>query len=72
LGHPRVYAPNVPDFVRRTNYKGTGMTKRVKTLRSEDPKTQQHVMYDYRFHTLFQTDFYTSVILTRYPVVIKS
>jgi len=53
LVQPRVYAPNVPDFVRRTNYKSMGMTKRVKTLRSENPWTQQHVMYDYRFHTLF-------------------
>ena len=62
LGHPRVYAPSVPDFVQRANYKGTGMTKRVKTLRSEDPSTQQQVMYDYRFRTLFQIDFYTTVI----------
>ena len=29
-------------------------------------------MYDYRFRTLFQIDFYTTVILTRNPVVIKS
>jgi len=72
LGHPRVYAPNVPDFVQRASYKGIGMTKRVKTLRSEDPRTQQQVMYDYRFRTLFQIDFYTTVILTRNPVVIKS
>ena len=48
------------------------MTKRVKTLRSEDPRTQQQMMYDYRFRTLFQIDFYTTVILTRNPVVIKS
>ena len=30
------------------------------------------MMFFYRFHTLFQIDFYTSVILTRNPVVIKS
>ena len=48
------------------------MTKRVKTLRSEDPRTQQQMMYDYRFRTLFQIDFYTTVILTRNPMVIKS
>jgi len=37
-----------------------------------DPRSLNKIPYDYRFWTMFHLDFYSSVILSRTPVVIPS
>ena len=66
----KVHRTIVPDYVSRVNYKGKGMTERARELRRIDPRSQP--AYDHRFRTMFQLDFYHSVILFRNLVVAKS
>ena len=48
------------------------MTKRARDQRRIDPRGLQRIQYDYRFHTMFHMDFYSSVILTRNLVIARS
>jgi hypothetical protein len=62
-----------PHYVVRVNYKAKGMIERAKEQRRIDPRSfPSNCPYDHRFHTMFQFDFYHSVILSRNPVVSKS
>ena len=67
-----VYAPVLPNYVVRVNYKGKGMTMRARDQRRIYPRGLSRIQYDHRFHTMFHLDYYTSVILARNPVVAKS
>ena len=73
FGMLRVHCTAVPDYVARVNYMGKGMIERARELRRIDPRSQpESCPYDHRFRTMFQLDFYHSVILSRNPVVTKS
>ena len=52
-----------------TNYIGQGTTKAARRERRVDPRFIARSAIDHRFHTLFQQDYYTSVILTKNPIV---
>ena len=68
-----VHSTKIPNYVAIVNYKAKGMTKRARGQRRIDPRSQpESCPYDHRFHTMFQLDFYTSVILSKNPVVDKS
>ena len=69
FGLLEVHAPDLPNYVARVDYRGKGMTKRARDHRRIDPRGLQRIQYDHRFHTMFHMDFYTSVILTRNPVI---
>ena len=64
--------PNVPSYVPRVDYRGKGMTRRARDERRVDPRGLPKVQYDHRFQTAFHLDFYSSVILTRNPVIARS
>jgi hypothetical protein len=69
----KIRRPAVPDYVAKVNYKGKGMTERARQQRRIDPRDQdESCFFDQRFRTMFQCDFYSSVILSREPVVMKS
>ena len=69
----KVHCTAIPNYVARVNYKEKGMTKRARELRRIDPRSlPESCPYDNRFHTIFQFNYYTSVILSRNPVVAKS
>lgn len=38
IGFPKVFVPNVPQFVQRVNYKAPGMTKTARLARRQDPR----------------------------------
>ena len=67
-----VHALVLPNYVARTDYHGKGMTKKARDQRRIDPKGLQRIQYDHCFHTMFHIDFYSSVILTRNPVIARS
>ena len=64
--------PNVPSYVSRVDYRGKGMTRRARNERRVDPRGLPKIQFDHRFQTTFHLDFYSSVILTRNPVVARS
>ena len=64
--------PNVPAYVPRVDYRGKGMTRRARDERRVDPRGLPKVQYDHRFQIVFHLDFYSSVILTRNPVIARS
>ena len=64
-----VHALVLPNYVARTDYHGKGMTKKARDQRGIDPRGLQRIKNDHRFHTMFHMDFYSSVILTRNPVI---
>ena len=64
--------PNVPSYVSRVNYRGKGMTRKAKDERRVDLRGLLKVQYDHHFQTTFHMDFYSTMILTRNPVVAKS
>ena len=72
FGLLEVHSPVLPNYVAKTDYHGKGMTKKVRDLRRIDPRGLQRIQYDHRFHTMFHMDFYSSVILTRNPVIARS
>lgn len=53
------------------DYYGKGMTREVKRWRSIDPYPEPKNAVDPRFHTLFQQDFYESVILRDRKIAIE-
>jgi hypothetical protein len=68
-----VHHTQVPYYVARVNYKAKGMTERAREQRRIDPRSMpESCPYDHRFRTMFQFDYYTSVILSRNPAVAKS
>jgi hypothetical protein len=54
----------------KVSYKGK--TKSVKENRRIIARTRPRDAYDYRFHSLFQQDFYESVIMTKSKLVVNS
>ena len=64
--------PNVPSYVSRVDYRGKGMTRKDRDERRVDSRGLPKVQYDHRIQTAFHMDFYSSVILTRNPMVAKS
>ena len=63
------HPPNVPSYVSRVDYRGKGMNRRARDERRIDPRSLSRIQFDHRFQTAFHMDFYSSVILTRNPVV---
>jgi hypothetical protein len=55
--------PSNPTWRVKVSYKGK--TKYVRKNRMIHARTQPRDAYDYRFHTLFQQDFYESVIIPK-------
>ena len=66
------HPPSVPSYVSRVDYRGKGMTRRARDERRIDPRSLPRIQFDHRFQTAFHMDFYTSVILTRNPVIARS
>ena len=54
------------------DYYEKGMTREVKRWRSIDPYPEPKSLADPRFHTLFQQDFYKSVILRDRKIAIEA
>jgi hypothetical protein len=68
-----VHSTKVPNYVTRVNYKAKGVTERAREQRRINPRSQpESFPYDHRLRTMFQLDFYTSVILSRNPIMTKS
>jgi hypothetical protein len=63
-------APTNPTWRMRVSYKGK--TESVRENRMILASTQPQDAYDYRFHSLFQQDFYESVIMTKSKPVVNS
>jgi hypothetical protein len=63
-------APINPTWRVKVSYKGK--TESVRENRRILAHTQPRDDYDYRFHSLFQQDFYESVIMTKSKPVINS
>ena len=63
------HPPSVPSYVSRVDYRGKGMTRRARDERRIDPRSLPRIQFDHQFQTAFHMDFYSSVILTRNPVV---
>ena len=62
---PIITRPRYPFGRALTNYFGHGMTETVKRLRGENPYTEARTARDTRFWSIFQQDFYTTVILKK-------
>ncbi|RLN03651.1 hypothetical protein C2845_PM13G17720 [Panicum miliaceum] len=62
---PVINRPQYPFGSAPTNYFGDYMTETVKRLRKENPYNEPKIAIDARFWTLFQQDFYTTVILKK-------
>jgi hypothetical protein len=63
-------APTNPSWKVKVSYKGK--TESVRENRRILAHTQPRDAYDYRFHSLFQQDFYESVIMTKNKPVANS
>jgi hypothetical protein len=63
-------APTNPSWRVNVSYKGK--TESVRENRRIIARTQPRDAYDYRFHSLFQQDFYESVIMTKSKPVTNS
>ena len=48
------------------------MTRRARDERRIDLRGLSRIQFDHRFQTAFHMDFYTSMILTRNPVIARS
>jgi hypothetical protein len=70
IGHLDFRAPMNPTWGARVSYKGK--TESVRENRRIHARTQPRDAYDYRFHSLFQQDFYESVIMTKSKPVANS
>ena len=66
------HPPSVPSYVSRVDYRGKDMTRRARDKRRIDSRSLPRILFDHRFQTAFHIDFYTSVILTRNPVIARS
>ena len=60
---PIVFRPRYAYGTAPTNYFGDGITGTIKRLRGEDPYSEPRTARDLMFWTLFQQDFYTTVIM---------
>jgi hypothetical protein len=63
-------APTNPTWRAKVSYKGK--TESMRENRRILARTQPRYAYDYRFHSLFQQDFYESVIRTKSKSVANS
>jgi hypothetical protein len=63
-------APTNPTWRVNVSYKG--MTESVRENRRILARTQPRGAYDYSFHSLFEQDFYESVIMTKSKPVTNS
>jgi hypothetical protein len=63
-------APTNPTLRVKVSY--TGKTESVRENRRILTRAQPRDVYDYRFHSLFQQDFYESVIMTKSKPVVNS
>jgi hypothetical protein len=63
-------APSNPTWRARVRYKGK--TESVRENRRILSRTQPRDVYDYKFHSLFQLDFYESVITPKRKQVANS
>jgi hypothetical protein len=63
-------APTNPLWRVKVSYKGK--TESVRENRRILARTEPRDAYDYRFHSLFQQDFYESVIMTKSKPVVNS
>jgi hypothetical protein len=62
--------PTNPIWRVKVSYKGkTGSERENRRIHA---RTQPRYAYDYRFHSLFQQDFYESVIMTKNKPVVNS
>ena len=66
------HPPSVPSYISRVDYRGKCMTRRARDERRIDPRGLSRIQFDHRFQTVFHMDFYTSVILTRNPLIARS
>ena len=66
------HPPSIPSYVSRVDYRGKGMTRRARDERRIDSRSSPWIQFDHRFQIAFHMDFYTSVILTRNPVIARS
>jgi hypothetical protein len=71
MGTPIFQLPLNPDWREKISYKGK--TDLVREKRKENPRlVEKELGIDYRFHTVFQQDFYESVIIPKNkPVAIS-
>jgi hypothetical protein len=69
-GHLGFRAPMNPTLRVRVSYQGK--TESVRENRRILARTQPRDAYDYRFHSLFQQDFYESIIMTKSKPVANS
>jgi hypothetical protein len=67
IGHLGFMAPTNPTWRARVSYKGK--TESVRENRRILARIQPRDAYDYRFYSLFQQDFYESVIMTKSKIV---
>ena len=56
----------------RQTIKAKGMIVVVRELREQDPRVLSRTALYYRFHNMFQQDFYETMILTRDDKVSRS
>jgi hypothetical protein len=63
-------APTNPSWRVKVSYKGK--TESMRENRRIITHTQPRDAYDYRFHSLFQQDFYESIIMTKSKLVTNS
>jgi hypothetical protein len=63
MGPLMLRTPTNPSWRVKVSYKGK--TESVRENRRIIARTQPQDAYDYRFHYLFQQDFYESVIMTK-------
>jgi hypothetical protein len=70
IGHLGFRVPMNPTWRARVSYKGK--TKSVRENRRILARTKPRDVYDYRFHSLFQQDFYEPVIMTKSKPVANS
>jgi hypothetical protein len=70
MGHLVFRAPTNPTWRVKVSYKGK--TESMRENRRILTRTQPRDAYDYRFHSLFQQDFYESVFMTKSKLVANS
>jgi hypothetical protein len=64
LGRPYITEPNYPSYRGPINYYQAGMANTVVNLRRTNPANEDRTATDYRFRTIFQQDYYTTVVIT--------
>ena len=72
LTYPIIQRPVRLGSRKCVDYYGKGMTREVKRWRSIDSYPEPKTSTDPRFHTLYQQDFYESVILRDRKIAIEA